>query len=413
MRRIAALLLGLLAAGSTLTAQAGKPERVPARPPLGAGADTNDVFAYHQLGVSLLDKVPARAADAFYWAARLDPSWAEPLYARRLALLMSNPERFLRYLDGSAAVLRAPETRRIDSLYHRALLLNPFLPQRLDHRALVYVLVETSAREYRLQTGGGEADRSGLDYWIRTYLRSAGPAARARIAASEGRLSDALGHYAQALKRTKEPAGLYADRARLFFLLNQPDSAQAQMALAVSTLREDEKELVRFYDSKALFEHSLGMIHEQAGRREEARAAYARALQEDLAYYPAHLRLGALAAAQGDTATALAEVQLAAQVRADDAAVRTACGQVLLDARRAAEAEPHLREAIRLEPFFAEPYVLLGRALEAQGRKADAEQVYREYVARASRQAPKLAWAKQRLSALTGAAAASAEERRP
>jgi hypothetical protein len=42
---------------------------------------------------------------------------------------------------------------------------------------------------------------------------------------------------------------------------------------------------VYFYDSKALFEHTIGMLLEQENDFAGAREAYARALQEDLAFY--------------------------------------------------------------------------------------------------------------------------------
>ena len=42
-------------------------------------SDTNDAFALYEWGVRAIARDPASAADAFYWAARINPAYAEPL----------------------------------------------------------------------------------------------------------------------------------------------------------------------------------------------------------------------------------------------------------------------------------------------------------------------------------------------
>src|SRR6266853_300071 len=87
--RSAVLAFGLvLAAALTLQGQDSK-KREPKRPKLDAGRDTNSAGAYHQHGMLQLAKRPQVAADAFYWAARLEPSIAEPWYGRWCALLLA------------------------------------------------------------------------------------------------------------------------------------------------------------------------------------------------------------------------------------------------------------------------------------------------------------------------------------
>src|SRR5947207_9509235 len=73
---------------AALQAQGGK---VPKRPNLEEGADTNFAPAYYEFGMRKIERDPQKAADAFYWATRLDPAWAQPVYARRIALLMADP----------------------------------------------------------------------------------------------------------------------------------------------------------------------------------------------------------------------------------------------------------------------------------------------------------------------------------
>ena len=61
----------------------------PPRPELAAGADTNSANAYYEFGLERLERRPKRAADAFYWACRLEPTWAEPWYAQWVARLLA------------------------------------------------------------------------------------------------------------------------------------------------------------------------------------------------------------------------------------------------------------------------------------------------------------------------------------
>src|SRR4051812_1229809 len=50
------------------------------RPRLPAGSDTNSAAAYYKWGTRIA--VPTDTAEmALYWASRLDPEWAEPLFA--------------------------------------------------------------------------------------------------------------------------------------------------------------------------------------------------------------------------------------------------------------------------------------------------------------------------------------------
>src|SRR5262249_31280120 len=75
----------------------GAQEKAPNRPKLPAGADTNDAHAYYDFALSKLNKDDDAAADALYWSTRLEPMWADAFYARRIALLLSDPRRLENY----------------------------------------------------------------------------------------------------------------------------------------------------------------------------------------------------------------------------------------------------------------------------------------------------------------------------
>jgi hypothetical protein len=72
-----------LAALSLPAALAAQHDKEPRRPKLPAGADTNSARTYYDFALGQLRSSPDKAADALYWATRLEPMWADAFYARR------------------------------------------------------------------------------------------------------------------------------------------------------------------------------------------------------------------------------------------------------------------------------------------------------------------------------------------
>ena len=396
-RSLLSACLAALVVAPPLTAQNAGQKAEPARPRLAAGADTNDANAYYQLGLDVLERSPTKAADAFYWAARINPAWAEPFYARRVALLLNDRHRLQSYWRRDKKTLRSPETQRIDSLYLHALALQPFLYQKLD-RVLFDAIVRDIAER---ATRYSEVTASELEYEMEVYLNSAPPAFRAWRAQSQGDFERALSLYAEAIKRTRDDAWLHAERGRLFFQLGNADSALVQLTQALAKLRAaDKKEVIYLYESKALMEHRLGMVHRRLGNVDAAREAFGRALVEDLAYYPAHMEMGFLALEAKDTTTALSEMELAVQLAGDDPWLRYSYGYTLGVTNRLKEAEAQLRKSADLDPFFAAPHYVLGQVLDAQARGPEALQAYRRFLALARRQEPNRADAEERTAFL-------------
>jgi tetratricopeptide (TPR) repeat protein len=374
---VAAALLA--AASTTLSAQR---EKEPKRPKMPAQADTNDAHAYYSFGIEQLGHDDEQAADALYWATRLEPTWADAFYARRIALLLTDRRRLLRYWSGDRRTIQSDEIRRIDSLFYHALTLNPFVPQRLD-RQLLDAVTEEIAKRYE-QAGAGNSGE--IRYYIEREIRAWPAAEQAWLAYSDGRYEDALHYYADAIKSDKRYGPLHVDRARVFANMGQSDSALAELTAAIEDLRKrDKKDLIYVYQSKALTEHSIGVLESRLGHTAAAKEAYGRALQEDLAYYPAHVELAMLAIEAKDTTNALTEMDLAVQLHPDDAAARYLYGFTLGGAGKLADAETQLRKAAELNAVYAGPHFELGRVLEAGGRKADAVAEYRTFLARAAR----------------------------
>lgn len=376
-------------------------QRAPRRPALPAAADTNDARAYYDLGVRSIDRRPELAADAFYWANELRPGWADALYGRHTALLLRDPRRMVQYQGrgrGSA------EARQIDSLYLRALRSDPFVQRRFE-RQLVATWVSA------VLAGGDPRDVSDatlLSYYTEQVMADMPPVMRARVRASQGRLPEAARAFDEALRNRRssdETRGwILHERARMFALAGNDQRAMEDLQAALELgVEQDERDLVRAYQSKAVLHHSRGLIHERTGDASAAREAYAHALEEDLAYAPAHLRLSILALAAGDTATAEAEMRLAAETAPDEPMVRLLNGMLLSRLRRLDEAAAELEAATRLAPHYAEPWMVLGMVRDWKQDSEGAAQAYRSFLARAPRDDPRRA----QVEPLIGAAPAS------
>jgi len=402
MRRAAVLMLPAVLAASVLSSFPAAAQRLGPPPPRpkNAVADTNDARAYFDFGVSVFETQPTDAASAFYWAARIDPGMADALYGRRAALLMSNVGLRETFIRGGKRARDSKELRALDSLYLRALNLNPLLFRRLDRRLLQGHIVQSMERE--IQRSGGNVSRSEIDYYVEGWLKDAGPEYRAWMAYADGRFAYALSNYALAAKGARFKAGIRIERGRIFGMTGQLDSAITQFRLALTEMRSrDTKDLVYFYDSKALFEHTIATLLEQQDSIVAAREGYGKALQEDLAFYPAHLRLGLLALGTKDTATALSELDLAVQIAGDEPFLRYVYGWALASAGKQDDGVTQLRKAVELEPYYAMPHLALGQLAEQRGDGKAAQTAYSAFLARASQKDLQRKFAETRLREVT------------
>jgi tetratricopeptide (TPR) repeat protein len=399
-------LLGLAAA----PAHAQRAGDVPRRPRLAAEADSNDARAYMQLAEERLADHPRDAADAFYWAYQLEPSSAGALYGRYAALLTSNPQRLVDYWNGERRVVRSRDVLAIDSLYFRALTMNPFL-HRVHENQVFRVYMYTIARQGFDRAGGvGSVSEGDVMGWIHSFMQHrASSWLLAEEAYASGRLPDALRHYGDAIEDARRGRSwLRADRARLHAHMGNNPGALADFTQAIQDMRtEDERNLVYLYQSKALLEHSLGSLHERMGDQDAAREAYGRALTEDLAFYPAHVRLGMLALAAGDTTTALGELDLAAQ--AGEPHVVYTYGAVLAQLGRLDDAAQQLERVMGMTPHWADPYFVMGAVRDGQGDVPRARAAYEGFLARAARGHRRRATAEARVADLQVGADAAAQ----
>ncbi len=290
----------------------------PTRPRLPPGADTNSARAYYDHGVTVLNRDPWTAAAAFYWASRLDPSWPETFYARRVAGLLAQDHLLMGYLEGVEQVVDSREFRQLDSLAYHAQQLNPFYRRHLDEQMYTGYFLARYKRDRRMAASRrlDPGEEEELRFYVERYLKTGTNLfLRAAVAASRGSFGEALDVYRRLLSQSPVKAVIHTERARIFYAIAAYDSALAELHTALSELRQlDTASLMPVYVSREQFEHAIGMIHEAAGDPAAAREAYGRALTENLSYAPAHVRLGALDLVEADTANALSEWDLAVEV---------------------------------------------------------------------------------------------------
>lgn len=343
------------------------------RPALDAGADTNDAEAYVKAGRAasagclspflaaliragfpfrILDSrpcLPARAAAAFHWAARLDPARAEPLLLGWQATWAASPSATEKHWEHDRKFAATGVGARVDSLYLRAMYLNPFVAQ---------------------VTGVGGASIG----YTRAYLKRHPDNVEARI-----------------------------DLASAHYAAQRWDSTIANLRLAIGSLeKQDSARTRRAYASKAMFHYGIGHALLASGDRRGAQDAFRQALVEDYAFYPAHATLAWLAWENwSDSTTAVQEFELALQTGATDAALRYNYGTVLMEMGRTEEALAQFVAAMASSPEYALPWYNAGVAADRLGRKADAARYLREFARRAPRRmAEQVAQAVQRAAAL-------------
>jgi len=354
------------------------------------GADTNDAAPYFRLGQSLVfvnEKLDT-AELALYWASRLDPALPEPFFVRSLipltALRNDAFETWLRThsLRATDKVALTPrQIRVVDSLQYLAWQRNPFMFSALEFRWV------SSIRPSAIR--GRKADPIDEGWW----------------AFSNRRFAEAESLFAVGLKKHPDAIGVRIYRARALFYLGRYDAAVAELEMARDTVvRTVEARISPIVQSVEMFDFAIGIARVQQDSFRAARAAFERALTENLGLSWAHTRLAGSELALHDTAAALAELETATQLENRDPALFLYKGVVLQTAGRLSEALEPLQRAIELDPYYAAPYYWLALAHRKAGDAPRAIERYRQYLTRAALADVNRAAARRELDSLTAAA---------
>jgi tetratricopeptide (TPR) repeat protein len=335
------------------------------RPWLPNGGDTNSAAAYYQraAGMVRLGMMLDSAEMALYWASRLEPSWPEPIFARAMVILQALQRDVFetwRSTRSVGAMKRVrPSVRQmqlVDSLFRVAWARNPFLYSELEFAGML----------------GGRP-------------RDAAAAAMSAYATRQFTRAESL--FAVALHKHPGDVVLRIYRAKTLFLLQRYDNAVVELAEARDSVRHRaEAERSPLVPSVEMFEYAIGIAEVQQDDFPAARAAFQRALLENLGFYWAHTRLAGSALRLGDTATALLELDMALQLEGRDPILRFYDGVVRLQVRRSDEAAKEFERAIELDPYYAEPYLWLAKVAVARHDSGRAIEQYRSFLAHAAHQ---------------------------
>jgi tetratricopeptide (TPR) repeat protein len=386
--------------------------RVPDRPQLvyrATGAalppDTNDASLYYAAGVASLSADPAGASAAFYWASRLNPSWAEPYFARWYVL--QKEARARRWQKTLREALRPalPDTmqRRIDSLVVVAAYHNPFFDEQIQSidfanqaRHGVAAVRERVKEENVVREEEGRLpllmprQTTVPHSWYLAYAERHFDSASADLAVLIAKYPDAL--------------PLYVYRSKAQYALAQYDSAAATLHSAISRVdRRDSTKVWPVYFAPDMFYYAVGIAESEPKHDSAAQAAFQAAVTLNLGFYMAHLHLASLALNHRDSATALVEARIAAEIRPEDPVVQLFLGYTLLSAHRPDEAIEHLRAATVADPYFALPYYYIGQASELAHDTSASLTAYRAFLAHASRADNLRPSAEEALAVLGGA----------
>ncbi len=384
--RCGSLLLALLLAlaGANTMAAQGPIEKPPKRPRLPANADSNSAVTYYSYGLTTLGRDPEKAGAAFYWACRLDPSWAAPLYGQYAALLLDRSDSELAsYLTRGKIARRNPVFQRIDSLAYYALLKNPFVDRRFDG-----VILST----WLDRVTNGEAQLRDLGMYDRRFT--------AWAAYARGDYKMATTVFAEVIKQHPEDPDLRYWRAISFFAQGLTDSARTAVQEALGLERSTEAELPGVgWVSHAFTEYSVGFLFELGEQRDSARASYERALMDDLSFHPAHHKLARVRLATRDTAGALAEFGQAVSLAPKDAGYLYDLGMLLVVTGRSDSGTAVLRQAATVEPYFALPHYTLGLVYQQSGFPEEAAEHFTAFLSLAPRSMlPAITAARERLA---------------
>lgn len=361
--------------------------------------DTNDARIYYSAGVGAFRADPAAASAALYWASKLDPSWADPYFARwytlrAAAMRFQRPATDTNSANAAAKVwvhVDLPDTirTRVDSLLLMAYVRNPFVDEfvYIDdvlentrnsvHRFNINrVKALESVNLQRLDKGqpplmGGDSAKMPQG-WFMSYAE--------RDWAGSAKMLAPL------IKKYPDNIALYVYRAKAFFYLKQNDSCSAVLRAAIVRIQNMEaKRTLPLYLSKEMFTYSIAVSQMAAGHDSTARLAYEETVSENLGFFMAHVHLASAALQVGDTTTAITEALAATQIRPDDPLVQVFAGYPLLTARRQAEAVDHLEAALAADPYYAVAYMYSGQALNELNDTTRAVAAYHQYLVHARR----------------------------
>ncbi len=205
--------------------------------------------------------------------------------------------------------------------------------------------------------------------------------------AKTGRLREAIGHYELALQIRPDYAAAHYNLGNVLLqedkvsdaighyeqaLRSKPDFIEAHNALGNALFRQGKfpeaiehwQQALRIKPDYIDAHLNLGAALQQAGKSEEAIAHYEQALRIKPDFAEAHYNLGNALAKTGRLREAIGHYELALQIKPDYAEAHNNLGLALARLGRMQKAVGHWEQALQIKPNFAEAHWALGMASE-------------------------------------------------
>jgi Tfp pilus assembly protein PilF len=353
--------------------------------------DSNDALLHYDLAmaywkVKRFDDAERELKEAVHLA----PQYAEA-YLALSALPQARGEKYWKKIEkdqGEDAVLTALESA--SRHYRRAFLLNPLV----DLRVLGEVKEMSEIRE---------GDMIIWVWWLK-------PLTRSMKAFKNGKYQEAFNILQRLLEDEKAGEnGLNLPEAVLWYhgltaaVLGKYDTAIHDFAVLTGRAVADEKaDPVTAVPLKANdYRYVLATMYYLAGRHEQAVPTFRRALEFDIALYPAHVQLARIFEAEQKWEEAIVERRAAVNANPDDATLLTDLGQTLLRAGRLNEASEALENAMRANSRDPLPPYLAGIVALRMNERASARAAFKRFLQIApTRYARQIAEVRSQLPAL-------------
>jgi len=180
------------------------------------------------------------------------------------------------------------------------------------------------------------------------------------------------GDIEKAVHHFNAAVGIKPDHIDAYFNLAKALAQQGKVSEAI----EHYTKVLSLNPGDADAYNELGLLLAGQGKLDEAIALYRRGLESNPQNVLLHSNLGVALIGQGKFDEAVTEFRLVLQSRADSGAHKNLAVALTFNGRFD-EATKHYTESIRLEPTNAHTHYLLGNALLAQGKTAEAIAEYR------------------------------------
>ena len=382
--------------GATTAVLAQQPARKRSLPPIDtlearARVDSNDAVVHYELAMGYWSAKRWDEADrTLRQAVALAPQYAEA-YLALSVLPFARGDKYWKKIEkarGKEAVLEALRTS--ERYYRRAFLVNPMVELgilgRIDESSDVW------SGQLRMRIWWLGTFREGINQFV------------------DGRYERAYAHFDAVLKDKRAgpqgggvPEGVLWYRGLSAAHLQRYDEAVEDFAILTGrAVAQAEADPIGAVPLKANdYRYALATILYLAGRHDQAAPTFRRALEFDIALFPAHVQLARISEARQDWDDAVRERRAAIDANPEDPGLVTDLGVTLLRAGKLEEASEAFTQAMGAAPRDARVPYLAGVVALRLGRLDAAREALTRFLELApSRFAPQIAETRDQLRAL-------------